>query len=108
MVVAADNVGNAHVVVVHHDAEVVGRRAVGAGDNQVVECFVGDGDFAFDQSPVHFVTPSKGVFEADDGLNVGRDFGQSFAFFRTPTAIVRRRAFFSAFSRMASSSSLLQ
>ena len=48
MVVATDNVGNAHVVVVHDDAEVVGRRAVGAGNNQVVECFVGNGDFAFD------------------------------------------------------------
>lgn len=36
MVVPADNVGNAHVVVVYHGAEVVGRRTVGAGNNQVV------------------------------------------------------------------------
>ena len=96
MVVAADNVGNAHVVVVHHDAEVVGRRAVGAGDNQVVECFVGDGDFTFDQ-----VRPLGNAFqrrfEADDGLHVGRNFGQGFACFGAPAAVVSRRAFFFGF-----------
>ena len=62
MVITADNVGNTHVVVVHDDAEVVGRRAVGAGDNQV-----------------------------------GRDFGQGFACFGAPAAVVSRRAFFFGF-----------
>ncbi len=96
MVVAPDNVGNAHVVVVHHDAEVVGRCAVGACDNQVVEGFVGDGNFAFDQvRPLGYAIQRR--FEADDGLHVGRDFGQGFARFRPPAAVVSRRAFFSAF-----------
>ena len=33
---AAHDVGDAHVEVVHHDGEVVERRAVGAGDHEVV------------------------------------------------------------------------
>ena len=37
VVVAADHVGDAHVVVVDHHGEVVGRRAVGAQQDQVVE-----------------------------------------------------------------------
>jgi hypothetical protein len=49
VVVAADDVGDAHVPVVDHDAEVVGRRAVGAGDDQVVQLGVGDLDAALDQ-----------------------------------------------------------
>ena len=96
MVVAADNVGNAHVVIVHDNAEVVSRCAVGAGDNQVVKRFVGNRDFAFDQVRP-FGDAVQRCFETDDGLHVGRGFGQSFAFFRTPTAIVRRRAFFFCF-----------
>ena len=42
VVVAADDVGDAHVVVVHHDGVVVGRRAVAAQDDQVVEILVGE------------------------------------------------------------------
>ncbi len=40
MVVAADDVGDAHVVVVDHDREHVGRRAVGAQQDEVVEVLV--------------------------------------------------------------------
>ena len=40
MVVAADDVGDAHVVVVHHDSEHVGRRAVGAQQHEIVEILV--------------------------------------------------------------------
>ena len=46
MVVAADDVGDAHVVVVDDDGEHVGRRAVGAQDDEVVEVLVGEGDAA--------------------------------------------------------------
>ena len=96
MVVAADNVGNAHIVVVHHNAEVVGRRTVGAGDNQVVKCFIGDRDFAFDQvRPLGNAVQRR--FETDNRLHVGRDFGKGFAFFGTPAAVVSRRAFFFGF-----------
>jgi hypothetical protein len=38
-----------HVPVVDHDAEVVGRRAVGTGDHQIVELAVGELDAALDQ-----------------------------------------------------------
>ena len=44
VVVAADHVRDAHVDVVDDDAEVVGRRAVRAGDHEVVELVVGDLD----------------------------------------------------------------
>ncbi len=37
VVVAADHVGDAHVVVVDHHGQVVGRRAVGAQQDQVVQ-----------------------------------------------------------------------
>ena len=36
MIVAADHMGDAHIPVIHHHAEIVGRRSVGAGDDQVV------------------------------------------------------------------------
>jgi hypothetical protein len=48
VVVAADHVGDGHVDVVHHHAEVVGGRAVGPGDDQVVEFVVADFDAALD------------------------------------------------------------
>ena len=40
MVVAADDVGDAHVVVVDHDGQHVGRRAVRAQQHEVVEILV--------------------------------------------------------------------
>ena len=40
VVVAADDVGDAHVVVVDHDRQHVGRRAVGAQQDEVVEILV--------------------------------------------------------------------
>ena len=48
VVVAADHVADLHVPVVDDDAEVVGRRAVGARDDQVVEFVVADRDRALD------------------------------------------------------------
>ena len=40
MIVAADDMGDAHVVVVDHDGQHVGRRAVGAQQHQIVEILV--------------------------------------------------------------------
>ena len=48
VVVAADDVGDAHVVVVDDHGEHVGRRAVGAQDDEIVEVAVGEGDAALD------------------------------------------------------------
>ena len=49
MVVAADDMGDAHVVIVHHHREIIGRRAVGAQDDEIVELLVGDRDLALHQ-----------------------------------------------------------
>ena len=48
MIVAADDVGDGHVVVVDHDREHVGRRAVGAQQHEVVEVLVLPDDAALD------------------------------------------------------------
>ena len=37
MVVAANDVADAHVVIVHHHREIIGGRAVGARDDEIVE-----------------------------------------------------------------------
>ena len=46
MVVAADDVGDAHVVVVDDDGEHVGRVAVRAQQHEIVEVLVGEHDLA--------------------------------------------------------------
>ena len=48
MVVAADDVGDAHVVIVDHDCEHIGRRAVRAQQDEVVELGVLHGHAALD------------------------------------------------------------
>ena len=49
MVVAADHMRDAHVPIVDADAEVVGRRAVGAGDDEVIELGIANRDRPLDQ-----------------------------------------------------------
>ena len=49
MVVAADDVGDAHVVIVDHHRQHVGRRAVGAQQDEIVELAVLHRDPALDQ-----------------------------------------------------------
>ena len=49
VVVAPDHVGDPHVVVVGDDSQVVGRRAVGAQQDEVVELAVAEHDVALDQ-----------------------------------------------------------
>ena len=48
MVVAANDVRHAHVVVVDDDAEHIGRGAVAAQQDEIVELGILDGDFALD------------------------------------------------------------
>ena len=68
MVVAANHVRDAHVPIVHHDAEIIGWRAIGAGDNPVVQLNIVDSDFAFDHViPDHCAI--QRVFEAYHRLN---------------------------------------
>src|SRR6516162_3840061 len=46
MVVAADDMGDLHVVIVHHHRKIVGRRAVRPQDDKIVEFAIGDRDLA--------------------------------------------------------------
>ena len=48
VVVAADDVGDAHVVVVDHDRQHVGRRSVGAQQHEIVEVLVLEDHAALD------------------------------------------------------------
>ena len=44
MVFAANNVGDFHIPVVNHDAEVIGWRTIGTADNQIVQLLVAEFD----------------------------------------------------------------
>ena len=53
MIVAANDVRHAHVVVVDDDGEHVGRIAVRAQEHQVVEVLVGERDLALNEVVDH-------------------------------------------------------
>ena len=105
MIVAADDVGDAHVVIVDHDGEHVGRVAVGAQQHEIVELLVGEDDLA-----LHLVVDDRlallpGAQPDDRGDAGGRlapDRGRASGR-RSASACPRRRAFW----RISSSSSAL-
>ena len=72
VVVAADDVGDAHVVVVHHHGHVVGGRAVGAADDHVVELGNVDADAPFDHV-VEDHLALQGTFEAHAAAFAGAE-----------------------------------
>ncbi len=76
VVVAADDMGDAHVVVVDHDGEHVGRRCRRAQQDEVVEILVLPDDAA-----LHTVLDDRLALERrlepDDGLDAGRSLGGS-------------------------------
>ncbi len=92
MVVAADHVRHAHVVVVDDDREVVGRGAVAAQDDQIVELGVGDRDLALDM-----VADRRDArlrrFQTDRRGDAGR-CGCRIAV--APSAVIAHRALFGA------------
>ena len=69
VVVAADDLADAHVPVVHHHREVVGGEAVRTEDHHVVKLAVGDLDAALDQVIEHHRALQR-VLEADDAVRV--------------------------------------
>ncbi|OIQ76416.1 hypothetical protein GALL_419010 [mine drainage metagenome] len=89
MVVATDDMGDAHIPVVHHHTEIVGRRAVGTGDDEVIQLLVGNGN-----APFHLVNPGHDaggrVAESHHRRHTRRRRRQYFAFFRPPSAVVAR------------------
>ena len=88
--------GDAHVQIVYHHAEIIGGRAIGAGDNQIVERFVGYADFAFHQILPSGVAFERG-FEAHHRLAAFGQRRQHFARLRPPAAIICGGAFFFGF-----------
>eukprot|EP00825_Cyclidium_porcatum_P048862 TRINITY_DN831_c0_g1_i20.p2 TRINITY_DN831_c0_g1~~TRINITY_DN831_c0_g1_i20.p2 ORF type:complete len:531 (+),score=22.41 TRINITY_DN831_c0_g1_i20:590-2182(+) len=89
MVVTADDVGDAHIPVIDADAEIVGRCAVGAGDDQVVQFRVGKLDVALD-----LVIPGNDaalrILEADYWRNICGRSRQVLARFRAPATVIAR------------------
>ena len=71
MVVAADDMGDPHVVVVHHHRMQIGRRAVAAQDDHVVHLGVGDANGTLHEVFHHRFTLARG-FQANGGCDAGR------------------------------------
>jgi hypothetical protein len=67
VIVAADDMGDAHVVIVDHDRQHVGRRAVGAQQDEIVELGVADRDAALDQIVDHRLAFARGLDPHDEG-----------------------------------------
>ncbi|MNT53913.1 hypothetical protein D3C72_1910320 [compost metagenome] len=87
MVVAADHVGDIHVDVVDHHAEVVGGGAVGARDHEVIQFVIADFNAALDLVfPRHHATLR--VFETQHGLHTFGHRRQGLAIFGAPGAVV--------------------
>ncbi|MPM99987.1 hypothetical protein SDC9_147182 [bioreactor metagenome] len=89
VVVAADDVGDAHVDVIHADAEVVGGRSIRAGDHQIVQLAVLEFDTA-----LAFVVPGNhtvlGRLEAQHGFDPLGHGRQHLARCRAPGTVVAR------------------
>ena len=92
MIVAADDLGDAHVVIVDDDGEHVSRGAVGAQQHEIVEVLVGK-----DDAPLHGIVDDRLAFlrrlEADDRRDTRRRLGRIAV---APAPIIARRATFAA------------
>ena len=105
MVVAADHVGNFHVVIVDHDREIVRGRAIGAQNDQIVEFSIVDRDLALDE-----VVDRRRTLLWRPGLITGATPGGASARSRSRRELSIRTGRFSsrAFARIASSSAGVQ
>ncbi len=90
MVVAADDVGDGHVVIVHHDGVEIGGRAVAAQDDHVIQLRVLHADLALDQI-VHHGGAGLRDAQADDGGDAG---GRVRGVAVPPASVVARGAAF--------------
>ena len=92
VIVAADDVGYAHVVVVHDDSEHVSRRTVRTQQHEVVEVFV-----LPDDPPLHLILDhgfaGQWRLEPDHRRHSGRDFR---CIAVAPAAVVELGAAFAA------------
>ena len=71
MIVAADHVGDAHVDVIHHHHEVVGRRAVGTLDDDVVQF----GDIHRHRTLNEIIEGYRSLVGGTEPHHIGHSFG---------------------------------
>ena len=90
VIVAADDVGDAHVVVIDDHGVQVGRRAVAAQDDHIVELGIGDAHVALDEIGHDGLAFLRGA-QADHRLDVGRSLGGIAV---APGAVQAERALF--------------
>ena len=88
MVVAANDVGDVHVVVVDDDRKIVGRGSVAAQDHEIVEFLIAKDDTSLHAILDHGFAFARG-FEADRGLDSGRRLGRVAI---APSAVIAGRA----------------
>lgn len=102
MIVAADDMRHAHVVIIDDHGMHVGRVAVRTQNDEIIQVLVREAHFALDLI-VHDSFTLARRLDADDRLDA---FGCLTRVPVTPTAVIARRtAFFVASSRIAVSSS---
>ena len=92
MIVAANHVRDAHQSVVDHDREVIRRRAVASGDDEIVQNISGVKFYLALNAVVKFYRAAKRGFDADYGLDARRRRTRKIAI-----AIIVARALFASF-----------
>ena len=74
VIVAANHMGDAHVHIIDHHAEIVGRRSIRACHDKIVELAVLERDFAVHQVGDDHRT-LQGILEAHDEFCANAHFG---------------------------------
>ncbi len=87
VVITANNVGDVHIMVIHHHGVLVGGRAIGAEDDHIIEFGIGDADFALHQIFNNRLALTRG-FDAD---SIGRASGRFRWVTVTPHPVVTGR-----------------
>ena len=75
MIVAADSMGNSHIMVVHDDRQHIGWCPVGPKHDEIVHFAVGDVNRSLN-GVIYCGFPVPRRFETDNGRNVVRSVGQ--------------------------------
>ncbi len=89
MIVAANHVRNAHVPVIDHHAEVVSWRAIGTGNDEVIQLAIRNDDTALDLIIPGHITDLR-VSETHHRLHAGWRSRQLLALLRPPGTVVAR------------------
>ena len=68
VVIAADHMGDAHVVIIHHNGVQIGGRAIAAQDDHVIQFAIGDAHFALHQIRNHGLAFQRCLDANGEGL----------------------------------------